>query len=345
MKTPLAFVASALDKGAAWVARRGRARSVDLSGDVVLITGGSRGLGLCLAREYAQRGAKLVLLARSAEELERARFDLESQGAEVVAIPCDVADELDVAEAFRRALARFGRIDVVVNNAGDIAVAPLAAMRRDDFKRAMDTNFWGTLNVVLAALPTMRARQRGRIVNIASVGGLVAVPHLLPYSASKFAVTGLSYGLRAELAKSGIVVTTVCPGLLRTGSPVKALFKGDRSAEFAWFGISDSLPIVSMHAARAARAIVEASCAGRARLILTPQAKVAAWGQAIAPEIAAAVLARIDRWLPASTAPGEARGSESSSAAWPSWVAEIADRAATANNETEPGVPAMAAPA
>src|SRR6185503_4123757 len=120
-----------------------------------------------------------------------------------------------------------------------------------------------------AVLPEMRARREGRIVNITSIGGKISVPHLLPYSASKFALVGLSEGLRAELAKDGIVVTTICPGLMRTGSPRNATFKGQHRAEYAWFSIGDSLPVTAMSADRAARQILTACKRGEAEVVLS----------------------------------------------------------------------------
>jgi short-subunit dehydrogenase len=122
----------------------------------------------------------------------------------------------------------------------------------------------------------MRERGGGRVANIASIGGLVAVPHLLPYSASKFALVGLSQGMHAELAREGILVSTIAPGLMRTGSPRNALFKGAREQEYAWFAISDSLPLLSMSATRAARRIVQAIERGEARVVLGLPAKIAA---------------------------------------------------------------------
>src|SRR5437868_10247139 len=178
--------------------------------------------------------------------------------------------------AARAARARFGRIDVLVNNAGTIEVGPMEVMTLDDYEKAMRTHFWGPLYMVLAVLPEMRARKEGRIVNVSSIGGKISVPHLLPYCASKFALTGFSEGLRAELAKDGIVVTTVCPGLMRTGSPLNAFFKGQHQAEYAWFSISDSLPISSISAQRAARQIVRACKNGDAEVILSVPAQLAA---------------------------------------------------------------------
>src|SRR6185437_14182851 len=171
---------------------------------------------------------------------------------------------------------RFGAVDVLVNNAGVIQVGPIEVMTHEDFELAMQAHFWGPLNTIMAALPGMRQRRSGRIVNISSIGGKVSVPHLVPYSASKFALVGLSEGLQAELAKDGIKVTTVCPGLMRTGSPRNADFKGKHRAEYAWFSISDALPGASMSAERAARQIIAACRRGDAEIILSLPANVAA---------------------------------------------------------------------
>ncbi len=197
-----------------------------LSNKTVLITGGSRGLGLVLAREFVREGARIAICARDEQELEQARLDLEKRGAEVMAIDCDVTSNAQVMEMIDAIGRRFGDIDVLVNNAGVIQVGPVEVMTRQDFDQAMQTHFWGPLNTIMAVLPAMRSRKQGRIVNISSIGGKISVPHLVPYSASKFALVGLSKGLRAELLKDGIVVTTVCPGLMRTGSPRNADFKG-----------------------------------------------------------------------------------------------------------------------
>ena len=170
-------------------------------------------------------------------------------------VQCDVTNAADVENMVNQVRGRFGKIDVLVNNAGTIQVGPLEVMKREDFEHAMKAHFWGPLNTILAVLPEMRERQDGRIVNISSIGGKIAVPHLVPYSASKFALVGLSKGLFTELRKDGIVVTTVCPGLMRTGSPRNANFKGKHRDEYAWFSISDSLPVTSIKAERAARSL------------------------------------------------------------------------------------------
>lgn len=334
MKRPSWFALSAVALGLGFVARRWL-RRFDLDGKVAVVAGGSRGLGLVLARELAARGARLVLLARDVDELERARVDLTVRGADdVLIVPCDVSEPSQVDEAVATVLDACGRIDVLVDCAGDIAVGPLESMRYSDFERAMDTNFWGALHLVRAVLPSMRARGGGRIVNISSIGGIVAVPHLLPYVASKFALTGLSLGLRAELAKDGIVVTTVCPGLTRTGSPGNALFKGDRAAEFAWFGVSDALPIVSMSAERAARRIVRAIERGEGRVLLGMPAKMAAYAQSMAPGLVAYAMEMVNRLLPSGTDASDAStGRESRSSQLPAWLTALGDRAAVRNNE------------
>src|SRR4051812_38145356 len=192
----------------------------------VVITGGSRGLGLELARIFAREGARITLIARTVETIEKARGELQSMGASVLAIPCDIRDRGQVETAITEIVRHFGAIDVLVNDAGIIQVGPYDQMQLEDYENAMATHAWGPLYMIMAALPHMRSRGAGRIVNISSIGGKVAVPHLLPYTMSKFALTGLSQGLRAELAQDGIVVTTVCPGLMRTGSHINASFKG-----------------------------------------------------------------------------------------------------------------------
>ena len=225
----------------------------------VVITGGSRGLGLVMARKLAAQGARLVLLARDEPELDRAKRMLEEEyGAQVLAVRCDVRRQADVRAAVAHILDRLGHVDVLINNAGVIQVGPLEHMEHEDFENAMATHFWGPLHLMLELIPSMRRRGFGRIVNITSIGGRIAVPHLAPYCASKFALIGLSDAVRAELAPHGIRVTTVSPGLMRTGSPVNAQVKGQHEAEYAWFAIADSLPGFSISAEHAADQILSA---------------------------------------------------------------------------------------
>ena len=331
------FLAAAAGAGALFAARAllRRASQYDLRGRVALITGGSRGLGLVLARELAREGARLAICARDAEDLERARDELEARGASVLALPCDVTDRALVEEVVRAVYDHFGQLDLLINNAGVIEVGPMEVMTVEDYEEAMKTHFWAPLYAVLAVLPEMRQRGEGRIVNISSIGGKISVPHLLPYSASKFALVGFSEGLRAELAKDGIVVTTVCPGLMRTGSPRNATFKGRHRAEYAWFSISDALPITSIAATRAARQIIAATKRGDAEVVLTIQAKLAALFHGVFPGLTADILGAINSLLPEPGGIGtsRAKGKESQSTLSPSWLTVLSDKAAAENNQ------------
>jgi NAD(P)-dependent dehydrogenase (short-subunit alcohol dehydrogenase family) len=313
--------------GIAWAAARRRRREYwDLAGRVVLITGGSRGLGLALARRLLLEGARVAICGRDPETLERARADLERSGHPVLALPCDVTVRASVAGAVDAVTRRLGPIDVLINNAGTITVGPVDAMRLEDFEDALAVNFWGALHAILAVVPDMRRRRSGRIVNVASIGGKIPIPHLLPYTASKFALVGLSEGLRAELARDGIRVTTVCPGLMRTGSPRHAWFKGRHRREYAWFSISDSLPGLSMDPDRAAAEIVEAARRGEAERVLSAPARIGSKAHALFPGLSAGVLAAVNAWMPRATGAsvevpvkGEASGSMWS----PSWLTRL----------------------
>lgn len=310
-------------------------RKYDLSGKTVLIAGGSRGLGLVMARELVPQGARLAICARNEAELERAREDLVQRGGEVLAVPCDVTDKQQVDKMVQAVSDRFGQIDVLINNAGAIAVGPMEVMTLEDYETAMKIHFWAPLYTTLAVLPEMRQRRDGRIVNISSIGGKISVPHLLPYSASNFALTGFSEGLRAELAKDGIVVTTVCPGLMRTGSPYNANFKGQHRGEYTWFSISDSLPIISMSAERAARQIIAACKRGDAEVVLSLTAQVAVKFHDLFPGLTANLLAFFNKFLPSpgGIGTGVAKGKDSTSDLSPSGLTVLNDKAAQQNNQ------------
>jgi short-subunit dehydrogenase len=312
-----------------------RLSEYDLRGKTALVTGGSRGLGLVLARQLASEGARVAICARDREELERAVADLRQRGAEVFALPCDVTDRRQVKELIEVVTDRYGGVDVLINNAGVIQVGPLEVMTLEDFEQAMAVHFWGPLYTMLAVLPQMRERRDGRIVNISSIGGRIAVPHLVPYSASKFALAGLSEGMRAELMKDNVAVTTVIPGLMRTGSPRNATFKGQHRSEYAWFSISDSLPVTSIQAERAARQIISASKRGQAELIITTQAQLAVKFHTLFPEATADILALVNRLLPGPGGIGRrrARGKDSESPLAPSLLTVLSERAAARNNE------------
>jgi NAD(P)-dependent dehydrogenase (short-subunit alcohol dehydrogenase family) len=290
--------------GAASWTIAGKLRERDISGQVVLVTGGSRGLGFLLAREFGRQGCRVVICARDDAELARARADLESEGIETLAVTADVGDEQQVVRLIDRAIDRFHRVDILVNNAGVIQTGALPSMTLEDFREAMDVMYWGVVYPTLAVLPQMRARGSGQIVNITSIGGKLSVPHLLPYRGAKFAAVGLSEGLRAELQGSGVNVTTVVPGLMRTGSYLNAYFKGDQEREFSWFSLGSSLPFISMDAERAARRIVRATRRREAEPILSLPATIGARVHGMAPGPTADLLGLLGRRI----MPGENTG-------------------------------------
>ncbi len=331
--------------GAGWLAaaaglaylgwRATRPEPLELRGRSVLITGGSRGLGLLLAEAFAEEGCRVAICARDPEELERAAARLRARGAQVAAIVCDVADAGQVQAMVAEVVERFGEVDVLVNNAGIIQVGPFAAMELEDFTRAMDIIFWGSLHTIRAVLPTMRGRG-GRIVNITSIGGKVPVPHLLPYDAAKFALVGLSEGLRAELRSEGILVTTVVPGLMRTGSPFQGEFKGDAPAEFTWFSLASATPLTTMSAGRAARRIVEATRRGEAEVTLSWQAKTLRLLHGVLPGPFTDLAGAVHRLLPSGTNRAVRKGHELSTPLAPSPATTLMNRAARRNNELGP---------
>ncbi len=330
---------AAAGAGAWLLSRKRRAQpDFDFRDKTVLISGGSRGLGLVMARQAAEQGARVAICARDQEELERAGADLAGHGGWPLALPCDISKPDEVRQLVGRVTDHFGRVDVLVNNAGIIQVGPLEEMTRADFEQALAINFWGAFNLVEAVLPQMRERREGRIVNISSIGGKVSVPHLLPYNVSKFALSGFSEGLRAELAKDGIVVTTAIPGLMRTGSPPHAFFKGKNEAEYAWFSISDSLPFITISAEQAAAQILEACRRGDPEVTLTWPAQLAVALNGLLPDLVANLLAVANRLLPGPGGVGKAlrEGTESQSAVSPSVLTTLGDRAALRNNEAVP---------
>lgn len=339
----LAKPAAVLAAGAAVLAASRivrKRREIDFRGKVVLITGGSRGLGLLMARELACHGAKIVLVARDPVELDDARQELVGcntvNGCEVLALPCDVRERAEAEWVVGRTIERFGQLDILINNAGTIQVGPLDHMQLQDFEDAMAVHYWGPLYLILAALPHMRRQGGGRIVNISSIGGKVAVPHMVPYSASKFALVGLSNGLAAELSRDRIYVTTVCPGLMRTGSHVNAQFKGNRDAEFSWFAVSDSNPLASIDGRRAARQILDACRKGEPHLIVTRQARLATLFADAFPGTTIQLLRLANRLLPNAIDEhgDEARPGWQTSSRWaPSVLTRLSDQAAVENNE------------
>ncbi|MCQ4042660.1 SDR family NAD(P)-dependent oxidoreductase [Streptantibioticus rubrisoli] len=318
-------------------------RKSPLNGLSALVTGGSRGLGLLIARELVGRGCRLLICARDADELRRAEEELRAMGGQVYSVVADLTDTETPDRLVAVAEEKCGQVDVLVNNAGIIQVGPMETMTEQDFREAMEVMFFAQLRMALAVLPGMRSRGTGRIVNITSVGGRIAVPHLLPYAAAKFAATGFSDGLRAELAPAGISVTTVIPGLMRTGSHFAARFGGKAEQEYAWFASGAGMPVLSMNAERAARAIVRAAERGRPEVILTPAAKAAVRLHGVAPATTVRMLSLVDRLLPsAGNGTGPVRdvsgvdACERLDSRLVDRVTSLANRAARRNNEPVP---------
>ena len=297
LATQLSLGLSAL--AAAWFLRP-RSANASRHRPVVLITGGATGLGLELARVYGEAGARLILVSRTQASLEQARNTLLSDGsvkhaADLLVLPADLSDKAEAAGMIQLAIDHLERIDVLINCAGIIEVGPIKDQPIAAFETAMANNFFTALYTTQAALPHLlrqpalagRGGRRASVVNISSIGGKVAVPHLLPYTASKFALTGYSEGLHAELRAEGIRVTTVCPGLMRTGSHVRAQFVGDVEKEKAWFDLGATTPGVAASVRHAARRIRHAQLAGCAEITITPQAWLAARVAGLAPGLTA----------------------------------------------------------
>src|SRR6266516_2653243 len=304
---------------------------------VVVITGGSRGLGLVLARYVCARGGNVALIARDPEELARAKTDLAPSGRKTLTLQCDLLDSVQIQLAVRQIIDRFSKIDILINNAGTIEVGPLEHLMPEDFERAMRLHFWAPFDLISQIVPEMRIWGGGRIVNISSIGGKVAVPHMASYSASKFALTGFSDAIRAELARDNIHVTTVAPGLMRTGSHVNAKFKGNHDNEFAWFAASAGAPLISMNADRAARKILAACRRGQPSLTLTFAARGAILGNALFPNLTGYMMRIVNRFLPGTN---NEEGNQSLAGSQlrrltPKWLTQSADAATARNNENQ----------
>jgi short-subunit dehydrogenase len=299
----------------------------------VFITGGSRGLGLVLARQLARKGAKVAICARDKDEIDKAVGQIRSFGGNVSAYICDVADRKSVENMVRKATVDLDGIDILINSAGIIQVGPVNSMRIEEYEDTLNINFWGAVYTTLAVLPQMRSRKSGNIVNITSIGGMVAIPHLLPYSVSKFALVGFSEGLHAELKKDKVHVTTVYPGLMRTGSHHNIDVLGDNKKEFGLFSILGTSPLVSVNSEKAARKIIKAFRDKKASYILSIPATVLAKVHGLFPGLTSEILGLINYTLPSSEKIEKVKGYESYSSISPSFLTKLGDKAAVENNE------------
>lgn len=313
---------------------------MDSTQPTALVAGGSRGLGLLIARELLERGHQVAICARNEEELERARQLLTPHGT-VRAYSCDVRDHEAVERVVASVTRDLGPIEVLITVAGIIQVGPAEVMTVGDYRDAVDTMTMGPVHLALAVLPGMRDRRRGRIGTVASVGGLVSPPHLLPYATAKFGAVGFSDGLAASLAGTGVTATTIAPGLMRTGSPERARFSGRAEREYAWFAPAASLPLLSMDADRAARIMVDATLAGKPIALVGWLPALAHRVRGLAPGLTTRLLGVMNRVLPG---PGkdpehlvmgrdaETRLSRTGSKVV-GWLSQIGTAAAKRNNE------------
>lgn len=287
---------------------------------VALVAGASRGLGLLISAELVARGHRVHGCARDRAELDRAER-LVNGGevgprpaasaadgtaparGELVGHVCDVADAEAVAAWVESVRAAEGRIDVAIHVAGIIQVGPVESSTLGHFRAAIDTMLLGPVHLCLAVLPTMLEAGAGRIGVVSSVGGVVSVPHLLPYSVAKFGAVGLSEGLQAELSGTGVTATTIVPGLMRTGGHVHAQFVGDAARDYAWFAPGASLPLLSVSAERAARRIVDGVLSGRSQVELTPLTWVGRRVHGLFPGPTSRLLGLVARALPHGSDP------------------------------------------
>lgn len=256
------------------------------TGQVILITGASSGIGAALAREFARAGADLVLAARRIDRLEHVRADVEREGRRAVIVACDVTIDGEVEKAADLARQTFGRLDVVVANAGYGVVGPVERLSLDDYRRQFETNVFGVLRTVYATLADLKA-SRGRLVIIGSVNGYVAPPGTAPYAMSKFAVRAFAESLGHELAPAGVSVVLISPGFV--ASEIRQVDNhGVRHAEPA----TGPPRWLLMPAERAARQIVRAVARRRREAVITGHGKFAVFVQRHVPGLVAMVLRR-----------------------------------------------------
>lgn len=234
---------------------------------VVVITGASSGIGASLAREYDRRGARVALLARRVERIEALAHELRDARG----IACDVCDDASVERAFDEVEDAFGRIDVVIANAGVGINGAVAELSIDDFRRQMETNVFGALRTVKCAIPPLR-ETKGRLALVGSVSGYLSLPGTAPYAMSKFAVRALAEALVAELARDGISVTHVAPGFVE--SEIRMVDNAGMYQE----GKRDPIPsMFVMKGTDAAREIADAVESREPEVVLTRLGQVAAW--------------------------------------------------------------------
>jgi NAD(P)-dependent dehydrogenase (short-subunit alcohol dehydrogenase family) len=201
----------------------------DLKGKIAVVTGSSSGLGKDAATAYAKEGANVCLLARRAEKIGELAKEIEGLGVKAIAVKCDVTDEEEVKAAVETIVNKFGRIDILLNNAGIAVRGGVDTLSKEDWNKSMDTNVKGIYLMSKYIIPVMKKQNYGKVVNVSSINALLAdkndvfIRH--SYNASKAAVLGLSRGMAASYAQFGITVNSVCPGLFESEMTEDTLFK------------------------------------------------------------------------------------------------------------------------
>lgn len=272
----------------------------ELKHKVILITGGSKGLGFVLAKHLIKEDCKLALCARDPEELELAREELRKIGGDALILVCDVSDKKAVDDLVMKVIDHYGHIDIVINDAGIIMVGAMESFTIEEYQEAMNVMYWGIVHTTSAVLPHMKRRKHGQIINITSVGGKVSIPHLLPYSAAKFAAVGFSEGISAELRKDNIFVTTIIPGLMRTGSYINALFQQNNKLEFRLFALMSTAPFITISADKAARMTIKAMKSKRALKVLGLPAQALIQLHHFFPETSIRLFGHLAKFIPSA---------------------------------------------
>lgn len=255
-------------------------------GSAVVISGAGGGLGRALAQRFGQAGSRLVLLDRDAAAVGAVGRELSTAGIESLALACDVTDEAACLEAVRRGIERFGRLDVVVNNAGITHRSAFEATQTAVLRQVMEVNLFGAIHLTRAALPHVR-RTRGLVVALSSVAGYTPLIARTGYAASKHAMHGFFESLRTELAPAGVEVMLVCPSFVATGIDRHALGPTGGPATHAQVVVGSRLPPEVV-----ADRIVRGAERGRRLLLIGRTAHAAWWVSRLAPRLYERIMAR-----------------------------------------------------
>ncbi len=275
------------------------ASKTSLTNKTAVITGGSRGLGLALAKGLLKENAQVILLARDEQELRQAREILKEFPEHAIKLlACDITRPSELEQAFKTITEQYSSIDILINNACTISVGPFQSMETEDFTALLKLQVQAVIQSIQLALPAFLSQKGGNIVNISSIGGRIPVPHMSPYCASKFALAGLSESITPELMTHNIKVTTVYPGLMRTGSPVQAVFKGDHNKEYAWFASGDVMPGLSVSAEYAADQILKGMKQGRTQVVFPLTSCIAIYAYGLFPELFTFINGQVNSFLP-----------------------------------------------